>query len=116
MAYTDSQVLSATVATTAESSLGSFSIPAGRSYTITNLWTGGVGGTFRIAVDTYPSMQGKYVQNSTAPTSIEGTNKHPVNIALSGPAELTGYVTQAAATSTVCKMEIQYIDSAGATN
>jgi len=116
MAYTDSQVLSATVAATAETSLGSFSIPAGRQYTITNLWAGGVGGTFRIAVDTYPSMQGNYIQNSTTPVEMGATDTHPVNIALSGPAELTGYITNTASTSTLCKLEVQYIDSAGATN
>ena len=116
MAYTDSQILNATVASTSETSLGSFSIPAGRSYTITNLWAGGVGGTFRIAVDTYPSMQGKYMQNSTSPTEMGATNTHPVNIALSGPAELTGYISNAAATSTSCNLMVEYIDSAGATN
>jgi len=114
--YSDAQVLSATVATTSESSLGELQIPAGRNYTITSLWCGGVGGNFRIAVDTFPSMQGTYVQNSNAPTYIGAAEGHNTNISINGPATLTGYVTQSAATSTICRMNISYIDNAGATN
>jgi hypothetical protein len=114
--YTDSQVLNATVASTSESSLGEMSIPSGRTYTITSLWCGGVGGTYRISVDTYPSMQGSFVQNASDPTNIGATNKHDTNISITGPATLTGFISNTAATSTSCNLNIQYIDSAGSTN
>lgn len=114
--YTDNQVLEATVASTSETSLGEFTIPSGRQYTITSLWGGGAGGKFRISVDTYPSMQGSYVQNSSDPTNIGATNAYETNISIAGPATLTGYVSNASASSTACKLNIQYIDSAGATN
>ena len=114
--YTDSQVLAATVASTSETTLSEMAIPAGRVYTITSLWCGGAGGTFRIAVDTYPSMQGSFVQNSGDPTNIGATEAHDTNISIAGPATLTGYISNAAATSTACKLNIQYVDNAGATN
>jgi len=114
--YSDNQVIGATVASTSETSLGEIQIPSGRNYTITSLWCGGVGGTFRISVDTYPSMQGTYVQNSTSPTEIGAAVKHDTNISINGPATVTGYITNAAATSTACKLNVAYIDNAGATN
>jgi len=109
--FSDSQVLSATVASTSETSLGSINIPAGRSYQITNLWCGGVGGTYRIAVDTLPSMQGVRVQNSDNPTIVGSTISNNESILVSGPSELTAYISNTAATSTVCKLMVEYIDS-----
>lgn len=114
--YSDNQVIGATVASTSETSLGEISVPSGRNYTITSLWGAGTGGTIRVAVDTYPSMQGSYVQNSNDPTNIGATLQHNTNISINGPATLTGYITNSAATSTACKLNISYIDSAGATN
>ncbi len=114
--YSDSQVMNATVASTSETSLGSIQIPAGRQYVITSLWCGGVGGTYRIEVDTYPSMNGQYVQNQGDPTNIGPSIKTDTNLAISGPATLSGYITNTASTSTSCNLQVNYIDSAGATN
>ena len=114
--YSDSQVMNATVASTSETSLGSIQIPAGRQYIISSLWCGGVGGTFRITVDTYPSMNGSYVQNQDNPTNIGPSIKHDTNLSISGPATLTGYISNVAETSTSCNLQVNYIDSAGATN
>ena len=117
MAYTDSQVFSATVATTSETSLGTVNVPSGRSYLITSLWAGlAGGGTYRIAIDTYPSMQGVRIANASDPTNIGANPPYSENISVSGPAEITVYVTNLSATSTRCVCNMEYIDSAGATN
>ena len=117
MAFTDNQVISGTVAATTETTLSTVNVPSGRTYVITSLWGAGAGGgTFRIAVDTYPSMQGVRVQNSSDPTNIGTTIAYNENISVSGPAEITGYITNLSNTSTLCKINMEYIDSAGATN
>jgi hypothetical protein len=110
-AFSDSQVLTATVSSTSETQLGTINIPAGRSYQITNLWCGGVGGTYRIAVDTLPSMQGVRVQNSNDPTVTGATITNSESILISGPSELSAYISNTAATSTACKLMVEYIDS-----
>ncbi len=111
--FTDSQTLSATIASTSESSLGSINIPQGSSYRITSLFGAGVGGTYRIAVDTIPSMQGVRLQNSTDPTQIGAAVAYSENILINGPAELTAFMTNNAATSTACKLVVEYIDTRG---
>jgi len=117
IAFTDNQVFSATVATVSETSLGQVNVPSGRTYTITSLWGACAGGgTYRIAVDTYPSMQGNRVANTADPTNIGATIAYNENISISGPAEISAYVSNLSATSTLCKINMEYVDSAGATN
>ena len=117
MAYTDSQVFSATVASTSETSMGSINVPSGRTYTITSLWGAGAGGgTFKLSADTYPAMQGTRIQNSSDPTNIGANAAYNENVSIRGPAELSATITNLSATSTLCKINMQYIDSAGATN
>jgi hypothetical protein len=117
MAFTDNQVMIGTVASTSETNLATINVPSGRVFTITSLWGAGAGGgTYRIAVDTYPSMQGVRVQNSSDPTQIGATLAYSENISVSGPAEIKGYVTNLSSSSTSCKINIEYVDSAGATN
>ena len=89
MAFTANQVMSATVASTSETNLATVNVPSGRTYTITSLWGAGAGGgTYRISVDTYPSMQGVRVQNSSDPTNIGANEAYNENISVSGPAEI----------------------------
>jgi hypothetical protein len=109
--FTDAQTVGATVASTTETSLGEIQVPAGRSYRITDIWCGGPGGTYRVAVNTIPSMQGERVQNSTDPTNIGATNQYATNIMASGPSTITIFVSNAAATSTACKATVSYVDS-----
>ena len=111
--YTDAQVLSATVASTSESSLGQINVPAGRTYTITNLWGAGTGGTYKVTVDRLPSMQGVRAQNSNDPTNIGATVKYDENIVVNGPAEIAGFITNTSASSTACKIVVEYVDSGG---
>jgi hypothetical protein len=115
--YTDNQVFSAVVATVSETSLGTINVPSGRSYTITSLWGAGAGGgTYKISIDTFPSMQGVRVQNSTDPTNIGANIAYNENISVSGPAEISATVTNLSASSTLCKINMEYVDSSGPTN
>ena len=122
--YTDSQILSATVASTSETSLSKINVPMGRTYKITGLWCGtnnSGGGLFRISSDIYPQANFTYVQNSTSDIALNGiltsnSSVYPVNIVINGPAEIEGFVTNLDATSGRSAIMIQYIDNAVATN
>ena len=120
MAFTDSQVISSTVASASETSVGTINVPAGRTYTITSVYGGhSSGGQFRINLDTYVSMQGQYLQNQADGNSSSqtGANLYRTNIAAIGPCSLTGYVTNADATTGTASIMINYVDSGpGATN
>ena len=122
--YTDSQILSDTVASTSETSLGKINVPMGRTYQITGIWCGTAnagGGTFRMASDIYPQANFTYVQNSVSDVALNGTGTanssvFGVNITINGPAELEGFVTNISATSGRSAIMIQYIDNAVSTN
>ena len=97
--------------------MGTINVPSGRTYTITSLWGAGAGGgIYKLSIDTYPSMQGTRVQNSSDPTNVGATIAYQENISISGPAEISATMTNLSASSTVCKINMEYIDSAGATN
>jgi len=112
--FTDNQTLKTTVASTSETSLGSINVPAGSAYRITKLYCGGVGGTYRLSCDVIPSMQGVRIQNSTDPTQIGANISYDENIMVQGPAEISAFITNNAATSTACTFSMSYIDSRGA--
>ena len=116
--FSDSQIIDATVASTAESSVGTINVPAGRSYRLTGLFAGHAqGGVCRVAIDTIPALQGSYVQTSTNITEIGASNITPMNINVNGPAEISAFVTNAGAGSSTARVMFNYIDSgAGATN
>jgi len=122
--FTDSNLLDNVVASVSESSVGVLNVPAGRSYRLTGIWAGHAqGGTCRLAIDTYPSLQGKYIQNSTDIDSIANANVFgspgptPLNINVNGPAEISAFVTNAGAGTGTARVMLNYIDSgAGATN
>ena len=120
MAFTDSQVISATVASASETEVGSVSVPAGRVYTLTNLFGGhSSGGQFRIAIDTYVSMQGQYMQNQADGTTSSATGAilYNTSVRAIGPCTITGYVTNANASTGTASIMINYVDSGpGATN
>jgi len=112
--FTDNQSTKTTVASTSETALTTINVPNGTSYRITKLFCGGVGGTYRIAVDTIPSMQGTRIQNSTDPTQIGAALSYDENIMVQGPAEISAFITNNAATSTSCTFSMSYIDTRGA--
>lgn len=112
--WSDSRVLSATVASTAETDIGSVNIPANQSWLVTSVFGAHPqGGTFRVAVDSLPGMEGRFVQNSKAVLALsDGGNGsadvYPQNYVISGPATLTASTTNAAATSGTAKFMINY--------
>ena len=112
--FADNQVIKTTVASTSETALGTINVPNGSAYRITSLSCNGVGGTFRIAVDTIPSMQGVRVQNSTDPTQVGANIPYDTNILVNGPSEISAFISNNAATSTACTFNMGYIDSRGA--
>ena len=115
---TDSQIVDATVASTSETQVGTINVPAGRSYRLTGVFAAHAqGGKCRIAIDTYPSLQGSYIQNSTNITETASNLVTPLNINVNGPAEISAFVTNAGGGSSTARVMLQYIDSgAGATN
>jgi hypothetical protein len=118
---TDSQIIEATVASTSETQVGTINVPSGRSYRLTGVFAAHAqGGKCRIAIDTYPSLQGSYIQNSTDINSLTYTaaaSPSPLNINVNGPAEISAFVTNSAAGSSTARVMLQYIDSGvGSTN
>ena len=112
--WTDSRVVSATVASVSETQVGnSINIPQNQSWLITSLFFAHPqGGTGRIAVDSLPGLNGVMVQNSTSGLTL-GTNAgsssvYPQNFVISGPAVVELYVSNAAATSGLAKAMIGY--------
>jgi hypothetical protein len=111
--FSDQQTLKTTVASTSETALGSINVPAGSAYRITSLFCGGVGGLYRLSCDVIPSMQGVRIQNSTDPTQIGANLSYDENIMVQGPAEISAFITNNAATSTACTFTMSYIDTRG---
>ena len=120
MAFTDSQVMSATIASSAKSEVSSISVPAGRVYSLTGIYGGHTsGGNFSVTIDTYVSLQGEYLQNALTGIagSENGARPYPINIEAIGPCTITGYVTNANASTGTASIMIQYVNSGpGASN
>ena len=115
---TDAQILDQTVATVQETSVGTINVPSGRVYQLTGLFGAHTtGGVMRYSVDTYPSLQGQYIQNSTDITQIGNTNVTPLNLSVRGPAEIQAFVTNNGAGTGTARVMFQYIDRGqGSTN
>jgi hypothetical protein len=103
--WSDSRVLTATVASVAESEVGSVNVPSNQTWLINGLFgSHPQGGTFRIAIDSIPGMNGVRVQNSvdggTLSAAGNGSSEiYPANFIVQGPATVTMNTTNAAATS-----------------
>ena len=50
------------------------------------------------------------MQNANDPTNVGATISNNESILISGPAELSAFISNTAATSTVCKLMVEYID------
>ena len=112
--WSDSRVLTATVASVAESEVGSVNIPSNQTFLINGLFSSHPqGGTFRISVDSIPGMNGVRVQNSvdggTLSAAGNGSSEiYPANFIVQGPATITMNTTNAAATSGTATAMINY--------
>ena len=112
--WSDSRVLTATVASVAESEVGSVNVPSNQTWLINGLFSSHPqGGTFRIAVDSIPGMNGVRVQNSvdggTLSAAGNGSSEiYPANFIVQGPATITMNTTNAAATSGTATAMVNY--------
>jgi hypothetical protein len=120
MAYTDNRVTSATVASVSETAVGTINVSSGNQYLLTSVWSGhanGAGGTCRLTVDTIASANLVYPQNSDQVGFTGPNNPTPINLLVTGPAEIKTYVTCTSATSGLAKVSIGYINQTqGASN
>ena len=120
MAFTDNRVTSATIANTSETAVGTINVPAGQQWLITSIWgahANGGGGTIRCTIDTLPSANLVYPQNSDVSAYVGANEPTPVNIQVNGSAEIKTYLTCVSATSGIGKVSISYINQTqGATN
>ena len=112
--WSDSRVLTATVASVAESEVGSVNVPSNQTWLINCLFgSHPQGGTFRIAIDSIPGMNGVRVQNSvdggTLSAAGNGSSEiYPANFIVQGPATVTMNTTNAAATSGTATAMLNY--------
>jgi hypothetical protein len=112
--WTDSRVVSGTVASTAETQVGnSINIPQNQSWLVTSLYfVHPQGGTGRIGIDSLPGLNGVMIQNSndilTMGTDVGSSSVYPQNFVISGPAVVDLFVSNAAATSGTAKAMIGY--------
>ena len=119
MAYTDSQTISATVASSSEVELNSINVPSGLVYTLTSLWSGhdnGGGGEIRLKIDTYTQGNFNYVMNGLSSSVSSSDIRTPVNIPVRGPALIQTFMTPDDATSGEGVIQVEYINSEGSTN
>ena len=98
--WTDSDTISATIASTSKSSAGQFTIPANQRWTIYGVWGTSVGGTFQMEPSTIPSGKFTWQQNSTDQSQIGNTKPYATKIVLQGPVDIPCYFTNQASTST----------------
>tara|TARA_R100000808_G_C2111791_1_gene125651 strand:- start:85 stop:522 length:438 start_codon:yes stop_codon:yes gene_type:complete len=106
----DSQVWSATVGDTAETTLGNISVPANEIWIIEKIWAQGTGGEYRLDItgtNAIADLNGKFIQNSDGDTTKDSL-PYSIDILVVGAATLTVYVTNNSSSSTVCKAMIQY--------
>jgi len=113
--WSDSRVVSGTVASVSETQIGSdINIPQNQTYLINGLFASHPqGGTYRIAVDSLPGMNGVRIQNALAGGSLSAASNgsaeiYPANFIVQGPAVVQLFTTNAAATSGTATGMINY--------
>tara|TARA_Y100000310_G_C20463636_1_gene706536 strand:+ start:515 stop:889 length:375 start_codon:yes stop_codon:yes gene_type:complete len=124
MAYIDAQFISGTGSATAntEVELDSVSIPAGVTWKLKSIWcgtSGAGGGTYRIAVSTYPQAEFKFIQeglsNVSIGTATADTHATELDTVIVGPASISGLVTNVG-TSKASRIQLTYLATGGPTN
>ena len=113
--WSDSRVVSQTVASVSETQIGSdINIPQNQTWLINGVFGAHPqGGTFRLAVDSLPGMNGVRIQNSTDGGTLSAAGNgsseiYPANFVVQGPAVVQLFTTNAAATSGTAKAMINY--------
>jgi len=112
--WSDSRVLSATVASVAETEIGSVNVPSNQTWLINGLFSAHPqGGTFRIGIDSIPGMNGVRIQNTTVTKALSDASNgsseiYPANFIVQGPATVTMFTSNDAATSGTAKAMVNY--------
>tara|TARA_R100001086_G_C11844427_1_gene259903 strand:- start:2036 stop:2443 length:408 start_codon:yes stop_codon:yes gene_type:complete len=113
--WSDSRVVSGTVASTSESQVGSdINIPQNQTWLINGIFSAHPqGGTFRIAVDSLPGMNGVRIQNSIDGNQLSAGGNgsaeiYPTNFVVQGPAVVQMFTTNATATSGTASAMLNY--------
>tara|TARA_Y100001970_G_scaffold252934_1_gene327140 strand:- start:2137 stop:2505 length:369 start_codon:yes stop_codon:yes gene_type:complete len=113
--WSDSRVVSGTVASTSETQIGSdINVPQNQTWLLNGLFGAHPqGGTFRIAVDSLSGMNGIRIQNSTDGSTLSAAGNgsseiYPANFVVQGPAVIQMFTTNDAATSGTAKAMINY--------
>ena len=113
--WSDSRVVSGTVASTSETQIGSdINVPQNQSWLISGVYGAHPqGGTFRLAVDSLPGMNGTYIQNSVDIGSLSAAGNgsaeiYPQNFVVAGPAVVQLFTSNQAATSGTAKAMLNY--------
>ncbi len=112
--WSDSRVLTATVASVSETEVGSVNVPSNQTWLINGLFSAHAqGGTFRIGIDSIPGMNGIRVQNSvdggTLSAAGNGSSEiYPANFIVQGPATVTMFTSNGGAGSAVATAMINY--------
>tara|TARA_Y100000296_G_scaffold67142_1_gene79631 strand:- start:374 stop:727 length:354 start_codon:yes stop_codon:yes gene_type:complete len=107
--YASGRVTSATVASTAETTVETINVPSNETWMIYSIFGAHPqGGTVSLIIDQLPGGNFTWLQNSTTITN-SGTNlPHAVAIPINGPATVKTAVTNAAATSGTAKVALFY--------
>ena len=113
--WSDSRVVSSTVASASESQIGSdINIPQNQTWLINGIFGAHPeGGTFRIAVDSLPGMNGIRIQNSADGNVLSaggnGSSEiYPANFVVQGPAVVQMFTTNTTATTGTAKAMLNY--------
>lgn len=109
VSFSDSKVLSNTVGSVSKTLVDSINVSAGERLDLYSMYAAHPqGGTASLEIDLYPGGSFTYMQNSTTITNMGSNNKTPLKIAVPGPAKISAYLTNAAATSGTGKVELCY--------
>tara|TARA_Y100000361_G_scaffold138854_1_gene141413 strand:- start:91 stop:468 length:378 start_codon:yes stop_codon:yes gene_type:complete len=113
--WSDSRVVSGTIASTSETQIGSdINVPQNQTYLINGIFgSHPQGGTYRLAVDSLPGMVGTRILNSvdggTLSAAGNGSSEiYPANFVVQGPAVIQMFCSPAASTSGTATGMINY--------
>jgi len=124
MTYMDSQTIrgAGSAAANTESSLGVISIPAGQRWKLFTTWigtAGGLGGTYRWRISTYPQAEFQFVQEGlddiSIATATADTHATRLDTLVVGPAQLELFVSNVGA-GVNSTGRITYLAEGGPTN
>lgn len=106
MTWSDSRVVTSTVASTAETQVGTdINVPANQTWLVNGIFgSHPQGGTYRIAIDSLAGMNGIRIQNSVDGNSLSaggnGSSEiYPANFVVQGPAVIQMFTRNSDPTS-----------------